>query len=207
MSSPLLLRTTDIYVDSFTYTPSANTITIGQTESYPSQSISITSFSGLTIDNNLSVGGDLSVTKNTILSGLTASTIFATTYQNLPSSVNTKNFGIVIDGGGGVIQTGIKGELISPYNMTINSWTLLADITGSTVLDIWKTTYSNYPAVSGNTIITGGTKPTLTSQISNQSISLSGWNTTINQNDILVFEVDSASSVTRLTLTLNGTIT
>lgn len=73
VSSPLLLRTTDIYVDSFTYTPSANTITIGQTESYPPQEITINSFSGLTINGNLNVTGD-----TTISSGLTANTLTVT---------------------------------------------------------------------------------------------------------------------------------
>jgi len=72
VSSPLLLRTTDVYVNSFTYTPSANTVTIGQTENYPTQTITINSFSGLSIT-----------------SGLTATTISATTYQNLPSQSGT----------------------------------------------------------------------------------------------------------------------
>lgn len=138
-----------------------------------------------------------------VLGTLSVTTISATTYQG---SVATKNFGIVIDGGGGVIQSGIKGELISPYNMTINSWTLLADTTGSTSVDIWKTTYGSYPATSANTIITAGTKPTLTSQIRNQSVSVTGFNRTVSQNDIFVFNLESASTITRLTLTINGTI-
>jgi hypothetical protein len=56
MSAPLLLRTTDIYVDSFTYTPSANTITLGQTESYPPQTVTINSFSGLSVTGKIGIG-------------------------------------------------------------------------------------------------------------------------------------------------------
>jgi hypothetical protein len=56
MSSPLLLRTSDIYVDSFTYTPSANTITIGQTENFPPQTIQINSFSGLSVTGKIGIG-------------------------------------------------------------------------------------------------------------------------------------------------------
>lgn len=254
LSSPLLLRTTDIYVNSFTYTPSANTITIGQTENYPSQTVILNRFSGLTIDSGLTASvisattyqnvnavtggsysngiitlsgtGSVNGTQITGFStstataftggtvsgatqftgGLTANTISATTYQNLPSQFSTKSFGIVIDGGGSVITTGVKGDLVIPYNMTINSWTILADTTGSTVIDIWKDPYSVYPPVSGDTIITGGTKPNITNSNKNQSVSLTGWNPTITAGDILRFNVDSASTITRITLSLNGTL-
>lgn len=76
-SSPLLLPTTDTYVDSFTYTPSANTITIGQTQNYPPQSITINEFSGLTVG-----------------------TMSATTYQNLPVSGLTQGSNITITNDG-----------------------------------------------------------------------------------------------------------
>src|SRR3990167_10364308 len=47
----------------------------------------------------------------------------------------------VIDGGGSVISTGIKGDLEIPFGCTITRATLVADQTGSIVIDIWKDTY------------------------------------------------------------------
>lgn len=53
----------------------------------------------------------------------------------------TRVFGIVIDGGGKVPTTGVKGYWRSPYAGTISKVTILADITGSAVVDVWNDTY------------------------------------------------------------------
>src|SRR4030095_7753595 len=57
--------------------------------------------------------------------------------------------GLVIDGGGAVITTGIKGFLRVPFAGTITGVTLLstdaAATAGSLVVDIWKDTYANFP--------------------------------------------------------------
>lgn len=124
------------------------------------------------------------------------------------SGLTTKSFGIVIDGSGAAITTGIKGDLISPYNMRISSWTIVADTSGSIVIDIWKNSYANFPPLVGDTIITGGTavKPNLSSTAANISTGVTGWNTTISSGDILRFNVDSASTVKRITLSLTATL-
>jgi fibronectin-binding autotransporter adhesin len=119
-------------------------------------------------------------------------------------ALTAKTIGLVVDGGGGVITSGIKADLICPYNMTISSWTLVGDTTGSTSIDIWKTTYAGYPSTVANTIITGGTKPNLSGATKSVSTSVTGWTTTINAGDVLRFSVDSATTVTRLTLSING---
>jgi len=63
----------DTYVTAYTYTASANTLTIYQNEGEAPLSVTITSMSGLTINGNLTVTG------NTYLGPTTASTIDATT--------------------------------------------------------------------------------------------------------------------------------
>jgi hypothetical protein len=72
----------------------------------------------------------------------------------------------VMDGGGVVLTTGIKGDLYIPFKCTITSYTLLADQTGSVVVDIWKDVYANYPPVVADNI-TGSS--TFTGSISNGS--------------------------------------
>lgn len=107
----------------------------------------------------------------------------------------------VIDGGGSAITTGIKGDLEIPFNCIIQSWTLLADQSGSIVIDVWKDTLANFPPIAGDSI-TGSSIPTLSSQSSATSSTLTGWTTTINAGDILRYNVDSITDITRVTLSL-----
>jgi len=99
------------------------------------------------------------------------------------------------------LTTGIKGDLVIPFNATIVEWSLLADQTGSAVVDIWKNTYANYPPTSGNSI-TGSAKPTITSSNKGQSSTLTGWTTTVTAGDILRFNIDSVSTIQRLSINL-----
>jgi hypothetical protein len=107
----------------------------------------------------------------------------------------------LISGGGSVIQTGIQGDLTVPFSCTITEWTLLADQTGSIVVDIWKDTYANFPPTVADTI-TGSAKPTISASNKGQSSTLTGWTATISAGDTLRFNVDSALSITRVTLSL-----
>lgn len=110
----------------------------------------------------------------------------------------------VIDGGGSAITTGIKGDLEVPFNCTINSVTLLADQTGSIVIDIWKDTYANYPPVDADSI-TASAVPTISANLKAQDNTLTGWTTSITAGQTLRFNVDSASTITRVTVSLKVT--
>ena len=116
----------------------------------------------------------------------------------------TGSFGITIDGGGSAITSGVQGYVEVPYSGVITSWTLIADQVGDCVIDVWKDTYANYPPTIADTIA-GSEKPTLSSSIKNQDNSLSTWTTTVNAGDIIAFNVDSASVVTRVTLSIKIT--
>ena len=110
----------------------------------------------------------------------------------------------VIDGGGSAIATGVKGDLEIPFACTINRATLLADQSGSIVIDIWKDGYANYPPTVADTI-TASAKPTLSGAAKSQDSTLTGWTTSISAGDILRFNVDSAATLTRVTLSLKVT--
>jgi hypothetical protein len=118
----------------------------------------------------------------------------------------TRNLTVIIDGGGSAITTGIKGDLEVPFDCTINRVTMLADQSGSIVVDIWKDTYTNYPPVVGDSI-TASDKPTITTATKSQDTTLTGWTTSVTANDILRFNVDSVTTITRLSLTLQVTMT
>jgi len=119
-------------------------------------------------------------------------------------ATQTGTITFIIDGGGSAITTGEKGDITIPFACTITQWTLLADQSGSVVVDIWKDTYANYPPTVADTI-TASAKPTISAATKGQSSTLTGWTTTINAGDCLAFTVDSASTVQRVTLSLTVT--
>lgn len=117
-------------------------------------------------------------------------------YVDLDSAIN-----FVIDGGGSAITTGEKGFVQIPFNCTIEEVTLLADQSGSIVVDIWKDTYANFPATDADSI-TASAVPTISSATKSQDSTLTGWTTSITAGDHLAFNVDSATTVERVTVVL-----
>jgi hypothetical protein len=112
----------------------------------------------------------------------------------------------IIDGGGATITTGVKGYLEVPFACTIVAARMFADQSGSIVVDIWKDTYANFPPVNADSI-TSATPPTISATDKSQDTTLSSWTTAIAQGDILGFNVDSATTVQRVTVELTVNIT
>ena len=155
------------------------------------------------IEYQIQNGSELDELADVNISGLTQGNILiynsgTTLWEN---RANLGSFGITIDGGGSAITTGVKGYVEIPYSGTITSWTIMADQSGSTVIDLWKDTYANYPPTSGDTIA-GSAKPTLTAAVKAQSSTLTGWTTAVAAGDIIAFNVVSASTSTRITLSI-----
>ena len=123
-----------------------------------------------------------------------------------PANRLIQSLTFIIDGSGSTITTGIKGDLEIPFACTINRVTLLADQSGSIVIDIWKDTYANYPPTVADTI-TASAKPTITTATKSQDATLTGWTTSIAAGDTLRFNVDSVTTIQRVTLALKVTKT
>jgi hypothetical protein len=114
------------------------------------------------------------------------------------------NIQFVIDGGGSEITTGVKGYLEIPFACTITKATLLADQSGSIVVDIYKDSYANFPPIVGDKI-TASAPPTISSATKSQDSTLTGWNKSIGAGDILGFNVNSVTTITRVTISLEVT--
>jgi len=108
---------------------------------------------------------------------------------------------VVVDGGGIVVASGVKIDVVVPFECVITGWTILADQVGSAEFDIWKTDYTNAPATVSDSIV-GTHPPTLEMTDKAQSTDLSDWNLIAHENDVIRVALNSASIVTRLTLTL-----
>lgn len=120
--------------------------------------------------------------------------------DNTAGNLGTGAVGITIDGQGQAISTGNKGYVYCPYAGTITAATLIADVSGSCVIDVWKAAYPTVPTVANT--ITASAKPTLSSAQVSQNTTLTGWTTSVSAGDVFGFNVDSASTVKRVTLTL-----
>lgn len=127
---------------------------------------------------------------------------------NIRMTANQRTSAIIwtIDGGGAAITTGQKGYIEIPFACTITSARSFADQSGSIVVDVWKDTYANYPPVDADSI-TASAPITISATTKSQDSTLTGWTTSISAGDILGFNVDSVSTITRLTIVLTVTKT
>lgn len=109
----------------------------------------------------------------------------------------------IIDGGGSTITTGIKGDVEIAFAGTITAVRLFGDQSGAIVVDIWKDSFANFPPTVADTI-TASALPTITaSGVKSEDATLTGWTTAITKGDTLRFNVDSVTSIQRLTLSLS----
>jgi hypothetical protein len=116
------------------------------------------------------------------------------------SGITSTQIGLVVDGGSNVITTGSKGYRTIPYTGTITGWTIMGDVSGSIVIDVKKSTYAGFPTTSS---IAGSEKPTLSSSQKNQDLTLSTWTTSVTAGDVLEFNVDSATTVKKIWLSID----
>jgi len=108
---------------------------------------------------------------------------------------------VLFDGGGSAITTGVKCFMRVPFDCTITEVVLLADQSGSIVIDIWKDSYANHPPTDADSI-TASAPPTLSTAVKSSDSTLTGWTKSVSEGDILAFNVDSATTVTLVTLIL-----
>lgn len=121
--------------------------------------------------------------------GLTANTFSATTFQGVKRQI-----GMVADGLGAQILTGSTGFSMPYYNGTIQSWYIVGDTTGTTIVDVMR----NGASISGT-----GNTPYITSASANTE-SVTGWTSTqITAGDQIEYVITSAATFTRINLMIN----
>ena len=144
------------------------------------------------IQQNITALG--AVTTGTVVTGM------------LPANQIIRSIEFVIDGGGSTITTGVKGFLMVPMACTITKATLLGDQSGSIVVDIWAKAFASSLPTVANTI-TASDLPTISSAVTVQDSTLTGWTTSLAANSMIGFNVNSVTTMTRVTVALqcNGT--
>ncbi len=122
--------------------------------------------------------------------------------QGSTLSVARATITFIMDGGGVVLTTGVKGDLEIGFDCQITRATLLADQTGSIVVDVWADVFGNYPPTALDSI-TAAAKPTIVAATKSQDSVLTGWTTLIPAGTTLRFNVDSVTTIQRVTLSLD----
>jgi len=134
--------------------------------------------------------------------GAAVSTITASdvTDERTFAGSNEKEFSIEVVLGDGVqvLPTGVKGYLEVPVDCYLTGWRIVGNASGSCVIGIWKASYSNFPPTSANLILSDA-KPTLSNAQKNQNTSQ---RLVMAKGDWLAFNVESASTVKQVTLSL-----
>lgn len=113
-----------------------------------------------------------------------------------------RRFVIHINGGGAEIADGIAIEIPDMPGCTVEGWTLVGSPSGSLVLDLWSDSYANHPPTVADTMIATGTKPTLSSAVKNQDLTVDWADITIAAGATLTVNVDSCTTCEFATLTL-----
>jgi hypothetical protein len=134
--------------------------------------------------------------------GAAVSTIAAgnVTDERTWAGSNERDFVIAVVLGDGVqtLTTGVKGYLEVPVDCYLTGWRIVADASGSCVIGIWRSNYAGFPPTSAGLILSSA-KPTLSSAQKNQNTSQ---RLLLNKGDWLAFNVESASTVKQVTLSL-----
>ena len=166
------------YVTGFSLSNDVITLTQNSNDVYSSFTISLSAYTGNTSGEYLPISGGTVTGGTNFTSGLTANTISATTYNNLPVSGITEGTNIGVTSANGNFTISFTGTVGSDFTggTVTGATNFTAGLTANTIS---ATTYNNLP-VSGITNGTGITSTTsngvvtITNTAPNQVITISG---------------------------------
>lgn len=110
----------------------------------------------------------------------------------------------IIDGGGSAITAPEeKGHLEIPFACTIQAWTLLADQAGAIKIDVWRKAYADFPPANADSLCGGHEPEIVATNQKAQDTDLGDWTSVaLVAGDILAFNVDSCTTIERVTISL-----
>lgn len=126
----------------------------------------------------------------------------------LKSAFETRQVTVIFDGGGAVLVAGARFGF--PWKgpvWTLTEWVAaeLDGISGSCVFDVWRGA-ATIPTSAASSIVGAGNKPTLSAAI-RTAAAPAGWtDVTIDPNDEIILNLDSATTVKKVAVTLKGTV-
>ena len=104
---------------------------------------------------------------------------------------------IIYDGGGTEIADNVQLWTEVVPKCDIERVTLLADQSGSIVIDLWVDSYANWPPTDADSI-TAAAPPTISAATKSQDSTLSGWTKAISAGDAILGNVDSCTDIEKV---------
>ena len=101
------------------------------------------------------------------------------------------------------VATGVWHYLYFPLGVTIHGYTMIANASGSIVIDIWNDVYDGTNLPTDADSITGAAPPTLSTAQFTQVFPVTWTNTVIKNDSILGINVDSSTTISYCVLTLH----
>jgi len=110
---------------------------------------------------------------------------------------------------------GVKGQTLSvgadavvevPWNCSVFRWTMVADQSGSSVVDVLLTPYESFDdvthPVSPGDSIAGGSPPTISGDVKARDTALLNWSRSLTAGRILRFILNSVAAQQQITVSL-----
>jgi hypothetical protein len=138
---------------------------------------------------------------------LTVGTGLVLASGSLSATAHTIDLNYIIDGGSATLVTGIRPVVRLPRNCTVTAARAYADQNGSIQIDVLRTTHSDYDMpsthpVAGDSIIGAGTDITISSADKYEDTSLDWDDVTLQAGDLIAFNVISATTIRKVTISL-----
>ncbi len=145
------------------------------------------------VETNIIVGAGLSLSGG----------VLSATVTNQPALTNAITF--TFDGATAVVPTNLTRYVTVPYNCTITGFYMLADTTGTTVIDVMRCTFTQFDAGSTHPVIadhiTASLPPTITSNKTNVT-SVGTWSASLTNGNVLAFRTITNTAATTISLSL-----
>jgi hypothetical protein len=170
-------------------------------------SVTSASINILSVDNskNVSISGSLIVTGSITGSFYGTASLANTASFSLNTFTNLKTARFEMGvSSTSAITTGAKGRKTVGYNGTIVGWKLVTDQSTTMTLDVWKANNS-IPTVANS--ITGSAPISLSAAQLGNSTTLTGWTTSVSNNDVFIVNVNSNNNATYFSLELDIVLT
>jgi len=115
---------------------------------------------------------------------------------SVTATTTTKYYGAVFDGGGSAIAADKKVYVRVPVSGTIIAAYIMADVSGTINIEVWKDTFANFPPLVADKI-SASAPIALSSSQKGEDTTLTGWTTAVTAGDVLCFNVSAlATSIT-----------
>jgi hypothetical protein len=168
-------------------------VTISGTPSFASVSATTMTQNGNLVVDNQSVD-NVTIESDSTTGGAELKLTDEMKVDNIPFRLNGNGFAIV---------AGTKYPVVEvPWNCTIVGARILLDQSATMTVDIWKDTYANYPPTNAQSI-TAAAPIGSTAAVKGEDTTLTGWNTTLLEGDILLINVDANDNAQFATIVID----